>query len=143
MFSKKDLIFQIPDPIDWDGKFGKNVLVIWEQDGTQSGTKDFLEKMLSAVQVNLELDCCYKAFEKGATCAITPVIKQKQPNQVLVFGIEPAKLGLHFEQYLYHPLFFYQTWFLFADNLGKLEPDRGLKTQLWNNMKQIFTLENK
>jgi hypothetical protein len=143
MFSKKDLIFAVPDPIQWAGKFGKKVLVIWVEEIPSSANRSFLEKMLSAVQVDLEKECHYAVLRKDETAALIPYIKEKQPNQVLVFGLSPAPLGLHFEQYLYQPVFFYQTWFLFADELAKLEPDRQLKSQLWNHLKHIFSVENK
>jgi|1048.fasta_scaffold09425_4 hypothetical protein len=143
MFSKKDLLFAVPNAITWRGKFGKKVLVIWEEETPNPASRAFLEKMLAAVQVNLETDCYYATLQKGESGALIATIKEKQPNQVLVFGTQPPQLGIHFEQFLYQPLFFYQTWFLFADELVRLEPDKALKTQLWNNLKQIFTVDYK
>lgn len=140
MFSEKDLIFKAPDAPSWQGDFQNGVLALWQQETDPRAARSFLEKLLASVQINLERDCFYAVLSPDQPAALIDAIKAKQPKQVLVFGCEPAALGLHFDRYLYEPQFFYNTWFLFADRLSVLEPDRALKTKLWTAMKQIFVI---
>lgn len=139
MFSEKDLLFLVPEPLPGataEGGFARRVLIISSLG--DAGARAFLEKVLGAVQLNLAQDTLFVALQSGGQVALTPLLREKQPTQVLVFGLKPDDLGLHVQPVLYQPVNFLQTNLLFADDLATLEPDRDRKTRLWAALKTLF-----
>ncbi|MBL7774554.1 MAG: hypothetical protein JNK89_01040 [Saprospiraceae bacterium] len=56
----------------------------------------------------------------------------------MVFGLQPFEIGINIQCPLYQPVEFYGATFLFADTLAALEPDKTLKTRLWQALQQLF-----
>jgi len=66
------------------------------------------------------------------------IIEAHQANKVILFGLDPAHIGLP----IHFPLFQIQSFqgvqYLHAPSLDALEIDKQMKMQLWQKLKQIF-----
>ena len=142
MFSPDELIFLVPERTASDlseGGFARRVWVLTLDEPANSGAdKDFLAKVLAAVNLNLEKDTLFAAIPAPEPVNFSTDLKRKQPEYVIVFGLQPSQLGLTIETPLYRPVAFYGVTWLFADALSELEPDKNRKGQLWLALKQMF-----
>jgi hypothetical protein len=141
MFNKDEFIYLAPEQSVLDraeGSFARKILVLAQAEPEFAGNRDFLEKVLSAVQINLERDTLLAIAESGTPLRLMPELRKNQTEFVLVFGLPPAPLGLNIEAPLYRAVFFYGIHWLFADKLSALEPDRAKKGLLWTALKQLF-----
>jgi hypothetical protein len=142
MFSSDDLIFLAPEQSAVDmaaGGFARKVWVLTVQEpGHGDSNRDFLAKVLAAVQLNLEKDTLLAEIPAQQPLNFSISLQHKHAAQVLVFGILPAQLGLRVETAAYRPFSFYGSTWLFADALSVLEPDKTKKAQLWAALRQIF-----
>ncbi len=141
MFLSNELLFIAADKsalAEAEGGFARQVLVLAIQEANVAANRDFLAKVLLAANLNLNQDALLAEIPVNQPRSLTPDLKERQPKQVLVFGLAPAQLGLSFEVQAYQPLTFYGCTWLFADRLSALEPDKTKKTQLWSALKQMF-----
>jgi hypothetical protein len=142
MFSPDELIFIAPEHSALDfskGGFAKRVWVlVLEEPSTAIANRDFLAKVLAAANLNLEKDTLFAEIPASIPVRFSTDLKQKEPEQVLVFGLSPAQLGLAIDTLPYNPIAFYGATWLFADVLSALEPDKNKKGQLWSALKQMF-----
>ena len=128
MFNPDELIFLAPEHGATDfseGGFGRRVWVLVRSEPSrQVSNRDFLSKVLAAVQLNLEKDTLFAEIPVSLPLHFSTDLKNKTPEQVLVFGLPPAQLGLNIQAPLYFPVSFYGVTWLFADALEVLEPDK-------------------
>lgn len=124
---------------DAEGGFARRigVLALAEPDFA-AANRAFLEKVLTAAHVDLRKDVLLAEILASELRSIASDIREKQPEQILVFGITPAQLGLSVLMRPYQTFDFYGCSWLFADPLSAIEADRSKKTQLWAALKQIF-----
>ena len=143
MFSEKDLLFLVPDAPEatpLSGQYRKKVLIVAAPETNVEGCRAFLEKILGAAKILLEEDTLYRFTENGETVPLAQWIRERQPEQVLIFGYEAAQVGVQVQADLYQPVFFQNANLLFADTLSALEPDKTLKTKLWTAMQLVFKI---
>jgi len=141
MFSDTDLLYKIPERSILDqvkGAFAKRVAVVVLTETGSPEYTDFLKKILLAAGLDLENDTLLAELEAGGDLSFMPLLKSKQAESVLVFGLAPKQLGLHLDCPRYQPLRFYGLRFLFADKLSVLEPDQTLKRNLWQALQQMY-----
>ena len=141
MFHSEPLFFILPesDPLHLaEGLFAKRVLIVVREEPQAPGNKDFLGKILAAANLSLANDTRLIALPENQTIAISRVLRQQQAEQVLVFGVPPAQLGLRIAAPFYTPLHFYGRDWLFSEPLSLLEPDKAKKGLLWTGLKQLF-----
>jgi DNA polymerase III psi subunit len=66
------------------------------------------------------------------------MVEAQQATKVILFGLDPAQIGLP----IHFPLFQIQSFqgvqYLHAPTLDALEIDKQMKMQLWQKLKQIF-----
>lgn len=142
MFSPDELIFITPERSATDFSHGDFMRRVWvlalEEPDFRITNKTFLEKVLAAANLNLKKDTLFAEISASEPLHFSTDLKEKQPERVLVFGLQPAQLGLAIEAQLYKPVAFYGVEWLFADALSALELDKNRKTQLWSALKQMF-----
>lgn len=142
MFSPDELIFLAPERRASglaEGGFARRVWILaLAEPPFAAANRDFLAKVLAAVQLNFEKDTLFAEIPASEPFNFSTDLKHKQPEYVLVFGLPPAQLGLTIEMSLYRPVLFYGATWLFADALSVLEPDKNRKGQLWSALKQMF-----
>jgi len=123
---------------DAKGGFARKVAVLALEEPNARSNRDFLDKVLTAAQLNLTNDTILAEIPAGEPRALASDLLDYQPKQLLVFGLSPAQLGLSFEVQAYQPLTFYGCTWLFADKLSAVESDKAKKTQLWTALKKMF-----
>lgn len=141
MFLPDELLFlspELPAPPVATGGFARRVYILALAEPLFPANREFLSKVLSAVQLNLDKDTLFAEFSESMQFSFVQELKIKQPEHVLVFGARPAQLGIQAATSLYQPLVFYGVNWLFADALSVLEPDKNKKGQLWSALKQVF-----
>lgn len=144
MYSKQDLLFIVPDTpvsLQAEGNYAQKVLILMLQEPAFVNWRSFLEKLIGAAGLNLSNDTLLVALQNSEQTSIASLLKSKQPDQVLVFGIRPEQMGMYLSIEKYHPVFFSNTQFLFADSLAMLEPDKNLKMKMWTAMKTLFNIK--
>ncbi|MBV6438594.1 MAG: hypothetical protein EPGJADBJ_00218 [Saprospiraceae bacterium] len=142
MFSPDELIFNAAERSISElseGHFGRRIWVLaLAEPAVLPANRDFLTKVLSAAHLNLEKDTLFAEIPAALPVHFSTDLKRRRPEQVLIFGLPPAQLGLSIETPLYRPVHFYGVTWLFADALSVLEPDKNRKGQLWSALKQMF-----
>ncbi len=141
MFLPDELLFLSPEqpvPGPVTGGFARRVYVLALAEPAFPGAREFLSKVLSSVQLNLDKDTLFAEIPELMQISFATELKNRHPEQVLVFGVTPSQLGLHIEAAYYRPLSFYGVTWLFADALSVLEPDKNRKSQLWTALRQMF-----
>lgn len=66
------------------------------------------------------------------------MVEAQQANKVILFGIDPAHIGLPIHFPLFQIQSFHGVQYLHAPSLDALEIDKQMKLQLWQKLKQIF-----
>lgn len=61
-------------------------------------------------------------------------------SRMLLFGLEPGTINLPLSFPEFQLQAFNGCTYHWCPDLGKMENDRTLKTQLWNNLKKLFTI---
>lgn len=128
------------------GAHEKGLIIFWESALVETqDLEQFLSKILTAVQFNLQNDAFLIQLKPNQKIPFTS-INHLKPNQYLIsFGIEPNRLGLHFT-FLKYQNFKHQTIkYLFADDLQAIfeERQRGEKQMsaaLWKALKRLFEI---
>ena len=141
MYSPDDLLFLAPDQqlqAPYAGGFARKILLLVHAEPQFPGNQDFLVKILAAAQVNPEKDTLWATVDINTPLSVTPLLKLKQPDQILVFGFTPQMLGLQVDIPIYRPTDFYGATWLFAESLSILEPDKARKGMLWKALQQLF-----
>lgn len=141
MFLSNDLLFIAAEKsalFEAEGGFNRGVMVLALKESNAKANRDFLTKVLLAANLNLDQDALLAEIPANEPRSLAPDLKERQPKQVLVFGLSPIQLGLSFEVQAYQPQAFYGSTWLFADSLSALESDKTQKTQLWSALKQMF-----
>lgn len=143
MFSDRDLLFQVAESTDmpvFSGQYAKKVLLVALDEPEANDNQLFVQKLLQAANIQLASDTFFCLLKDSEKLQLGALIKKKQPDQVLIFGVNPAQLSLHIAIKPYQPVIFYETTLLFADKLSVLAPNKDLKTKMWTAMKEIFKI---
>ncbi|MHA4847137.1 hypothetical protein ACX0G7_23425 [Flavitalea antarctica] len=102
----------------------------------------FLIKILSACKLNLGDVAILNDASGGVSMA--KLKKQLNPAFVLLFGVEPAEIGLPLNFPPLRPQLFEACYFLNIPAIDSLLPDtetaKGLKKQLWDCLKKMFSV---
>jgi len=141
MFSENDKIYKAEPKSLLEiarGEYTKRVLVVMQEEPAYPGNLEFVKKILGAAGLDLEKDTLFAPVVMSESALVLPALKTKHPDQVLVFGLVPAQLGLNIQASFYKPVSFLGTTFLFAEKLSVIESDKSRKTGLWQALRQIF-----
>jgi hypothetical protein len=103
---------------------------------------DFLEKILKAIQLDLQQDTLFINMMPDRPLKITDLLKKNDSHQMLLFGIPPSSLGIQFPLPLYLNIEHQGVHYLAADPLPAIFTERqaGGKTmsgKLWKAIKQF------
>lgn len=96
-----------------------------------------LEAILSACKRNTtEVKIYSKADIQIA--ALSSLIEKHEPQKIILFGVDPAAIGLPIHFPVFQIQAYQQVQYLHAPSLQELENDKQLKIQLWQKLKQLF-----
>lgn len=117
-------------------------VIVFYQSETNSlpaAEQKLLEAILTACKLSSNQ---FQTFSHSAlqTTALTTFLENHQPKKIILFGIDPATIGLP----IHFPIFQIQAYeaiqYLHAPKLAALEADKQLKLELWQKLKQLFSI---
>ncbi len=126
----------------WLGNNRKHILLaVNNSDTVHLPDKDleFLTSILSACRLSLE-DVTILNIQNFPGAGYKELTGQFGSTQVLLFGMEPAELGLPMNFPPFQNQAFNKVHYLHAPSLARLAENRQLKSELWAALKKIFNI---
>ena len=108
-----------------------------ENNSLPSNQHTLLEAILSACK----LDTTQVKIVGKSEIQTTPLnhlLNIHQPKKIILFGVDPATIGLPIHFPVFQIQSFQQVQYLHAPSLPELENDKQLKISLWQKLKQLF-----
>ncbi len=107
------------------------------QNDLPSNEHVLLQAILNACKLNLNETAVFSRSVLNQN-NLKELIEKHQPKKIILFGVDPASIGLP----IHFPVFQIQAYqniqYLHAPPLSELESDKQLKIQLWQKLKQLF-----
>ncbi len=125
------------------GKHAKGLLLLFVTHEQQAELLDFLKKILSAVQFDLEEDTAYLDINATAAVNVASLAGINASKMVICFGFALPQLGFHFEIPNYYPFKHQGVTYLFVDDLLAIYEERQaggkkLSGALWKCLQEMF-----
>lgn len=125
------------------GQNEKHILILIDWEEGSETLKPFLEKILAAVNLQLDTDTLLLSTTMGGIIGFNDLRQKYDIKYVLLFGFLPSQVGLHFTLPSYSPTHFKACTFLHVDPLKVIYEERqqGGKQKsgaLWKCLKSIF-----
>lgn len=136
------------EPVAFDYSGGNNrylLLVNEEKDHPfiSASNEKFLQEMLkNGINYSLE-DIALINTSKTSTKDFNSLCTYFGCNQIIIWGADPAKIGISEQAELYKPFTKNGKVIIFADKLDKISQDINLKRQLWASLQQVFNVNKK
>lgn len=99
----------------------------------------FLTGILAACKLSIADVSIVNLYHSPGT-GYKELLSQFNSTRMLLFGLEPGAIGLPLSFPDFQLQAFNGCTYHWCPDLGKMENDRTLKTQLWNNLKKLFTI---
>jgi len=99
--------------------------------------RDFLEKIVGAIQLDFEQDTLSFNVTQDITCSFRS-LKEFNVKHLFVFGRTPAELGIQAAIPMYKAMSINECCVFFADDLDNLTANQDKKRLLWNYLKSTF-----
>lgn len=99
----------------------------------------FLTGILAACKLSLA-DVALVNLGMNPGTGYKELLLQFGSNKVLLFGSEPSSISLPLAFPAFQLQAFNGTTYHWSPDLQQMENDRALKTQLWTNLKKLFTI---
>lgn len=122
----------------YEGNFEKGVLVIYQGDHLETTHREFLFKILQAVNCSLK-DIALSSTEMVEETKFSS-IQQMNPNKILIFGKLRHDL-MKVMQHKYEILNEDGVEYFFADDLREISENVDLKRSLWNKLQILFGIK--
>ncbi len=98
---------------------------------------DFLNNIMKACKLE-QSDYAIIANTQHGSPDYNSIFSQFKQKQLILFGIDPAAIGLPINFPHFQVQSFQQVRYLAAPKLDTIETDKALKMQLWQCLKQLF-----
>ncbi|MEY2811126.1 MAG: hypothetical protein RI991_121 [Bacteroidota bacterium] len=96
-----------------------------------------LEAILNACKLNTTQVMIYSKNDTHAT-PLNALLEKYQPQKIILFGVDPAAIGLPIHFPVFQIQQYQQAQYLHAPSLTDLENEKQLKIQLWQKLKLLF-----
>lgn len=96
-----------------------------------------LEAILNACKLNTTQVMIYSKNDTHAT-PLNALLEKYQPQKIILFGVNPAAIGLPIHFPVFQIQQYQQAQYLHAPTLTDLENEKQLKIQLWQKLKLLF-----
>ncbi|UCS92815.1 hypothetical protein KZP23_19415 [Echinicola marina] len=123
--------------IDYEGEFGKGLMVIYQGNLLPDELKDFLLKILRAVSHSLKDIALVSSTHLESLDH--SAIKKLNPHKVLVFGRLNHPLA-HLKEANYEVTTEKDVEYIFADDLQIIFEEENLKRKLWKSLQVFFNI---
>ena len=140
-------IFAVPERDkalkDKKGDNGKELIIVWESAEESAELEAFLAKVLSAIQFKLDKDSLLVRLTPGENISSISLRQKHNMSYLISFGVDPRRLGLHFEHTLYQAFQHQGITYLFVDDLEAIfeerqEGGKQKSSALWKALQHIF-----
>lgn len=127
------------EPSDLSGQGLKKLLVIALSNDLGDGGREKLGAIIKAINYDIEQDCYFYAVEdEKEHIEIGPVIRSQDITHILMFGVNPKKVGFNIHARLYMPLVFEQFTYILSHQIKEMNENRKYKLALWNCLQKVF-----
>lgn len=96
-----------------------------------------LQAILTACKLNTAQVMVYSKNDIHSA-TLQSLIEKHQPQKIILFGLDPASIGLPIHFPVFQIQSYQQVQYLHAPSLNELETDKQQKIQLWQKLKQLF-----
>jgi DNA polymerase III psi subunit len=96
-----------------------------------------LEAILTACKLNAAQVMIYSKNDIH-NVSLQTIIEKHHPQKIILFGVDPAAMGLPIHFPVFQIQAYQQVQYLHAPSLNELEIDKQMKIQLWQKLKQLF-----
>lgn len=109
----------------------------YETNQLPTNQQALLDAILMACKLN---PTAVKQVSKSdiSSTPLNEILEKHQPKKVILFGLDPASIGLPIHFPVFQVQLYQQVQYLHAPNLAELENDKQLKLALWQKLKQLF-----
>lgn len=124
------------------GNIEKGLLVVILDNDARPELLPFLEKILKAVQYDLNQDAHLLKITDKTVFSLMSLnnLSKDSIKQAIFFGQTPKQVGLNLKAQKYQPLSVAGKNILFADDLAVIHDDTELKKSLWMSLKAMFSV---
>lgn len=125
------------------GAHAKGLFLLFAHHEQETELLDFLKKILSAVQFDLDLDTAYLGCNASEPINVASLAGINASKTVICFGFSLPQLGFHFEIPKYYPFQHQGVTYLFVDELWAIYEERQaggkkLSGALWKCLQELF-----
>ncbi|MBR9921611.1 MAG: hypothetical protein GYB31_12305 [Bacteroidetes bacterium] len=120
---------------------GKRILLV--SDTEIAPHREMVGKMIGAIQFDLVSDVQTIEITTEEAFSLMRLCRGSDIKEIILFGIDPEKLGLHLEWPLFRPLLLSGYKILQAESLNKISNNKDNKLKLWNALQQMFPAQTK
>lgn len=142
MILNSDRIFYIPEQTV-SSETDKAIFVVFERADESPDSQTLLHNIMKATDTVYQIKTQKIAVESHKGALAYPLITDKHPKKILVFGISLKSLGLHLEVPKYTPVTINTIVLLRADSLSLINTDKSLKVKLWKALQTMFDVVKK
>ncbi len=114
-----------------------NVFVFLKKIDFNSENKNLLQKILSAVKINLENDTQVLLLEDNQDAFVIDELDLSFDNYFFAFGLNAKRIGLQSKTVPYKLMAFDKLNVLYSHTLTDLQSNIAYKKQLWGVLKEI------
>jgi DNA polymerase III psi subunit len=108
-----------------------------ESNSLPANQQTLLEAILNACKLNTtQVKIVGKAEINISPLSV--LLENHQPKKIILFGVDPASIGLPIHFPVFQIQSYQQVQFLHAPSLPELDNDKQLKISLWQKLKQLF-----
>lgn len=122
------------------GRNQKGIIIVYSVDVEKfnsENAKDFLEKIVKAIGLNLEQDTLCVPLTQDMPCSFRS-LNEFNVKHLFVFGLTPRQMGIQAQISNYESVQLNNCDLFFADNLYELSTNQNKKRALWNHLKETF-----
>lgn len=114
------------------------VVLVSEKETHEADELEFLEKVFTALQLNLLEDASIISLSHKSVVSLFELGKSVNFDHVLVFGGNPAFLGMNTDIAPYSETKLLGVSYLYVDSISALQTDIEKKRRLWAVLQRIF-----
>ncbi len=108
-----------------------------DENALPSQQLEFLNNIMKACKLK-QTDYAILATRQNESPDYKAIFSQYKQKQLILFGVDPAAIGLPINFPHFQVQSFQQVGYLAAPKLETIEADKALKMQLWQCLKQLF-----
>ncbi len=140
MTDNEDEVFIIPeisiDELDIAGNGNKRLVVVVDKTEYGVAESETLVKMINAIKFDMTADIFLIQMKSNQNISLNNLLPEYK--DLILFGIEPSRLGIFVDFVQYEIMPFEQTRMLVIDSISTINRSQPKKVLLWNKLQEMF-----